>query len=162
MNKFHKVSMGEWKLACAKIGLDEKTAGKAYDSIELPARSTKSSAGYDFRSPFDFTVERGVNYLIPTGIKCEMDNDKVLMCYPRSSYGFKYGFRLTNTVGVIDSDYYNNKDNEGHIHLGFVAEKNMQINKGDKLFQAVFTKFYTTDNDDCDSERQGGMGSTGK
>ena len=161
MNKFHKVSMSEWKLACAKIGLDEKTAEKAYN-IELPTRSTKNSAGYDFKAPFSLTVRRGTNYIIPTGIKCEMDADKVLLCYPRSSYGFKYGFRLLNTVGVIDSDYYNNKSNEGHIHLGFVTDQDMVINRGDKLFQAVFTKFYTTNDDSTDGERSGGMGSTGK
>ena len=162
MNRFHKVSIDEWKFACSSIGIDEETAKKLYDGIELPARSTKNSAGYDFKAPFNIKVRRGINYIIPTGIKCEMDTDKVLLCYPRSSYGFKYGFRLLNTVGVIDSDYYNNKNNEGHIHLGFVTDKDMVINRGDKLFQAVITKFYTTDNDETDGERNGGMGSTGK
>ena len=40
---------------------------------------------------------------------------KVLQIYPRSSYGFKYKMSLSNTVGIIDKDYYNNPKNEGHI-----------------------------------------------
>ena len=165
MNKFHKVSFEEFKKATLKANLkiyDDSSIRKIYDEITLPTRSTKNSAGYDFRSPFSFLAEEGVNYLIPTGIKCEMDSDKVLMCYPRSSYGFKYGFRLDNTVGVIDSDYYNNADNEGHIFLSFTTGKDLFINQGDKLFQAIIAKFYIADGDDSSNERQGGMGSTGK
>ncbi len=87
MNKFHKVSFEEFKKATLKAkGLfSDESLRKIYDEITLPARSTKNSAGYDFRSPFSFLAEEGVNYLIPTGIKCEMESDKVLMCYPRSS-----------------------------------------------------------------------------
>ena len=39
--------------------------------------------------------------------------------YIRSSLGFKYNIRMCNQVGIIDADYYNNKDNEGHIFCMF-------------------------------------------
>lgn len=160
MNKFYKVSYEQFKKDVEKFD-NEIDVELIYKDLKLPSRSTKHSAGYDFVAPFTFKVEKNKKYVIPTGIKCEMSEDKVLLCFPRSSYGFKYGFRLLNTTGVIDSDYYNNTDNEGHIMLGFMTDEDMMIIKGSKLFQAVITKFYTTEDDDSTEDRKGGIGSTG-
>lgn len=168
MNRFEKVSLAQYKKDILSVferlgrSVNGLNIEQDYDELQLPTRSTKYSAGYDFRSPIDLIAYPNHEYLIPTGIKCEIDKNKVLLCYPRSSYGFKFGFNLSNTVGVIDSDYYNNLKNEGHIMVGFTVKKELHIKKGDKLFQAVFTRFYTVDYEETNlEERNGGIGSTG-
>lgn len=129
-----------------------------------PFRATKHSAGYDFISPVQTILKAHSNALIPTGIKVCMGDAEALMIYPRSSMGFK-GIRLANTVGIIDSDYYNNEDNEGHIFVKLVndSDEDYEINIGDKIVQGVFQKIMVTDDEsDIKNERTGGMGSTGK
>lgn len=160
MNKFYKVSYEQFKKDVEKFD-NEIDTELIYKDLKLPTRSTKHSAGYDFVAPFTFKVEKNKKYIIPTGIKCEMSEDKVLLCFSRSSYGFKYGFRLLNSTGIIDADFYNNSDNEGHIMLGFMTDEDMMIMKGSKLFQAVITKFYITEDDNSTEDRKGGIGSTG-
>ena len=98
-----------------------------YKDLILPKRATTGSAGYDFKSPVAFTLKPKDTIKMPTGIRCKMDEDIVLMIYPRSSLGFKYRLILDNTVGIIDSDYYNS-DNEGHIFIKFT-------NLGDKVLE---------------------------
>lgn len=135
-----------------------------YEDIILPKRATQGSAGYDFFSVMDFSLSPGTSIKIPTGIKVHLDEDKVLLCFPRSSLGFKYKLKLDNTIGVIDSDYIN-ADNEGHIWVSMtnMSPNNMlYIHKGDKIFQGIIMNFFTVDDDNADGIRTGGMGSTGK
>ena len=105
--KFEKVSITEF----LKCGSKE-----TFDGVILPRRATAGSAGYDFFSPVTFTLEPGETAKIATGVRVKLANGWVLMIYPRSSLGFKYRLTLNNTVGVIDSDYYN-AENEGHIFI---------------------------------------------
>lgn len=92
-----------------------------------------------------------------------MNKGEMLLLFPRSSLGFKYYCRLANTVGVIDSDYYNS-DNEGHIwvKLRNEGDKAMFIKSGEGICQGVFIPFLLTDNDSFDvgNVRNGGIGST--
>lgn len=134
------------------------------DVIKLPTRKTKGSAGYDFVCPFDVCLLPGQDVVIPTGIKCRMDDGWVLKVYPRSGLGFKYVCRLANTVGIIDADYYNNSDNEGHILIKIVNEgnKKMELHAGDSFAQGIFSEFGITTDDDADGSRVGGIGSTGR
>lgn len=135
-----------------------------YPKHQLPKRGSKNSAGYDFFSPINGIIPAHGTAKIPTGVKVYMQPDEVLMIYPRSSIGFKTNIRLSNTTGVIDSDYYNNPDNEGHMWIKFYNPTNedYHIFIGDKIAQGIFTKFLVTDDDDTDQERTGGLGSTGK
>lgn len=94
-----------------------------YDNIKIPTRATSGSAGYDFSSPFHFTLEAGETIKVPTGIKCKIDEGWVLQLYPRSGLGFKYRLQLNNTVGIIDSDYYGS-NNEGHIFAKITNDSN--------------------------------------
>lgn len=130
----------------------------------LPRRGTSHSAGYDFFSPVYAVIPPQTSVKIPTGVKAYMFGDEVLMIYPRSSMGFKTNIRLSNTVGVIDSDYYNNKDNEGHIWVKFFnpTDKPYTVEVGDKIAQGIFMRYLITDNDEAENERIGGIGSTGK
>lgn len=134
-----------------------------YDDIVLPKRATKSSAGYDFFAPFDFTLKAGESIKVPTGIRCKMDDDVVLFIVPRSSLGFKYRLQLDNTIGVIDSDYYYS-DNQGHIFVKITndsrLDKTLTVKKGEAFCQGIFVKYYLTVDDDTTTIRNGGLGST--
>lgn len=156
MRKFEKISFEQWK---KDIGEDKSF----YDSFELPRRHTKYSAGYDFVSPISFTLKPGEVKKVPTGVKIRMNSDEMLMLFVRSSMGFKHNVRLTNQVGVFESDYYNNKTNEGHAWMSLQnhGEEDFVVQVGDRIGQGVFSKFLTVDDEELiDNERSGGLGST--
>jgi len=126
---------------------------------------TKESAGYDFESLFNFILKPGEIKKFPLGVKANMNSSEVLLIVVRSSQGFKYNVRLCNQVGVIDRDYYNNPDNEGHmwIKLENHGDKDYVVKKGDKICQGIFIPFLTVDNEEnIDNVRTSGIGSTGR
>lgn len=140
----------------------EKVSG--YEYVNFPKRKTKQSAGYDIESAVNVVINPGETKLIPTGIKVYMDENEWLGIYIRSSLAIKYGLILANSVAVIDSDYYNNPDNEGHIMLPVrnVSKAVYNIRKGDRIAQGIFHQYYRVDGDKTDGSRIGGIGSTGK
>ena len=129
--------------------------------IPLPRRATAGSAGYDFVSPVEVTIPPDGTALIPTGIRAEMEQGWVLLLFPRSSLGFRHALRLSNTVGVIDSDYAYAK-NEGHImvKLRNPLSVPVTIGRGDRFCQGIFLPFGTAEEDEVLTERTGGFGST--
>lgn len=166
--KFEKVSYEQFKkdiyLYFGEFVYTEEEIKKIYDDIQLPRRATAGSAGYDFYMPFPTAYfDTHTSYIIPTGIKASIPRGYVLSLYPRSSYGYKYGMRLANTVGIIDSDYYNNPDNEGHITVKPKVDLPLNIKKGDRFVQGVFLAYALTI-DDCPitTDRLGGTGSSGQ
>jgi len=136
----------------------------SYEDVILPKRNTKYSAGYDFYSPISFTLKPGERKVIPTGIKVSMNENEYLAIYIRSSLGFKYDIRMCNQVGIIDADYYDNSETNGHIFVCLKNEgtKEVTINKGDRFVQGIFTPYLITDDDCATGIRKGGIGSTGK
>lgn len=139
----------------------EETVRTVYDGIRLPERATAGSAGYDFFLPADMTLKKGESIVIPTGIRARIEEGWVLNLYPRSGLGFKYGFCLANTVGIIDSDYYN-ADNEGHIMAKVsVTSDGLALAAGKAFMQGVFLPFGITVSDSAEGMRSGGFGSTG-
>lgn len=145
--KFYKVSEGQF-------------GREGYENIILPRRATAGSAGYDFIAPYDFTLDVGEEIIIDTGIRAKIADGWVLVILPRSGSGFKYGVRLANTAGVIDSDYFN-ADNEGHIKIKLVgATKPFNVKAGDAFAQGIFLPYGITEDDECVEERHGGFGST--
>lgn len=134
--------------------------------ILIPKRATKLSAGYDCYAPTDIYLEPGQDAKVPTGVKAYMQPGEVLMAFPRSGFGFKYYCRLANTVGIIDTDYYNNANNEGHIFVKIRNEGNkpMTIRQGEAMCQFIFLPFLLADGDNftVGNERNGGFGSTGE
>lgn len=136
-----------------------------YEAIRLPERATRGSAGYDFFAPFAFTLPPAATIKIPTGIRVKMDQDWVLKLYPRSGLGFKYRLQMNNTVGIIDSDYYDS-DNEGHIFIKMTNDSNegktVEVAKGTGFAQGIFLEYGITVDDDVESIRNGGFGSTTK
>lgn len=134
--------------------------------FSLPKRSTKNSAGYDFFNPERVEIppyKIGDNpVMVKTGVKAYMMDDEVLLLYNRSSNPKKKKLVIPNSVGVIDSDYYNNEDNEGEMAFTFynLSDETVVLEKGDKLGQGLFQKYLLTDDDSADGVRNGGFGST--
>lgn len=142
MRKFEKVSFEEY---------NKETNGTLsdYNNYNIPTRSTKNSAGYDFESIIDFTLKPNESLVVPLGIKVCMNSDEMLLIIIRSNVGFKYNVRLCNQVGVIDSDYYNNTKNEGHMFVRLKNEGNSDyvVKKGDRFCQGIFVKYLITDDE---------------
>lgn len=136
-----------------------------YDSLKLPVRATKGSAGYDFFMPVTVTLAPGETVKIPTGIRAEMAESYVLMLFPRSGLGFKYRLQLNNTVGIIDSDYFFS-DNEGHIFAKITNDSNegksVTLEVGTGFMQGIFLPYGVTTEDAVSETRNGGFGSTTK
>ena len=152
--KFYKVSEKEFSLS--------ETSAR-YDDIVLPKRATKGSAGYDFFATESFTLNPKETIKIATGVRAKIKEGWVLAIFPRSGLGFKYRLTLDNTVGIIDSDYYY-AQNEGHIFIKMtnLGDKPLTVEKGKAFSQGVFLPFGITVDDDCETERTGGLGSTDK
>ena len=147
--KFHKVSMQRF----------EKDWGTAFPGTG----ATKGSAGYDFFAPAAVSLKPRETIKIPTGIRAEIQEGWVLQLFPRSSLGFTYRLQFNNTVGIIDSDYFES-DNEGHIFIKMMNDstegKTVQIRKGDGFAQGIFLPFGICEDDDVQKQRNGGFGST--
>ena len=144
----------------------EIAKGFENEGINLPVRSTKNSAGYDIEAAEDITIpafklgQKPV--LVKTGLKAYMQSDEVLILANRSSNPGKKGLILANSIGVVDSDYYGNPDNDGHIMFAFFnfKDEDIEIKKGERIGQGMFQKYLVTDNDIAGGERTGGFGST--
>ena len=157
------------------------------DGIILPKRSTVNAAGYDFFACEDIIIPSSLKdliklgfttiiqryslelgkvepFLVKTGIKAYMEDDEVLVLANRSSNPKKLGLVLSNGVGIVDSDYYSNEDNDGEIAFAFynILPTPIKINKGDKIGQGIFMNFLKADEDSVSEMRKGGFGSTGK
>lgn len=134
--------------------------------VTLPTRKTIGSAGYDFRCPYSYTLNAGETVVFKTGVKACMNCNEVLYIYIRSSLGIKHKLALTNGTGIIDSDYYNNPDNEGEILIPITNNGNTpyEFTIGDRIAQGIFSTYLTVDGENTEElqERVGGVGSTGK
>ena len=133
--------------------------------INLPVRKTKFSAGYDVEAAEDVVIPAykfGTKpTLIPTGLKAYCAEDEYYMLVNRSS-GPKKGFVMANSIGIVDSDYYNNESNEGHFYFQYFnfSDIDLEVKKGDVIGQVIFQKYLTVDDDKAEGVRAGGFGST--
>jgi dUTP pyrophosphatase len=183
MRKFEKITFVQFEkdFSGEFPGTSSKEISSLYEKIKLPEAATNNSVGYDFFAYFDFKLKPGEEIKVPTGIKVNLDQSLILMTvdregislplavnewlgiYPRSGTGFKY-LRVANTVGVIDSDYYDNESNEGHIWVKIRNEshdKELAFKTGDGFCQGIISlALCTTYDSRLDKKRQGGMGST--
>ena len=172
--RFEKVSFEEYSKArlTMKPDITEEELRTEHDGIILPRRQTKYSAGYDFYIPYDLCINSYNATLFPTGVRWIRDGEEyadpnwppinlVLMCFPRSSLGFKYGTHLVNTAGIIDQDYCC-ADNEGHIFLKLynAGDRPVAVRAGEAVAQGVFLPFGLTVDDAADGARIAGFGST--
>ena len=151
-----------------KIRGFEVAKGFEEKGINLPIRKTKYSAGYDIEAAEDTIIpsfKKGMNpTLVKTGLKAYMRENEYLMLANRSSNPKKKGLILSNSVGIVDKDYYGNPDNDGHIMFAFynIKDEDVEIKKGDCIGQAIFMPFLVVDDDNANGIRTGGFGSTNK
>ena len=163
--RFYKVSFerfcADWSETFGEES--EERIRAIYDEIRLPVRATAGSAGYDFHLPLPIVLQPGETIKIPTAVRAEICEGWVLQIYPRSSLGFKYRLQLNNTVGIIDSDYFYS-DNEGHIFIKVINAsregKTVELQKGMSFPQGILLTYGITEDDDCETLRNGGFGST--
>lgn len=163
---FEKISIKQLKKDWEKLGWP-MTGENSLENAEItiPKRATAHSAGYDIFAPINIILHPNESITIPTGLKVHMPIGYFLMIVPRSGLGFKYQVGLANTVGIIDTDYYNNPDNEGHILVKLInhGDKDCPINAGKAFCQGIVMRYYALDNDHAAKEtRKGGIGSTDK
>ena len=153
--------------------------------INLPVRKTKNSVGYDIEAAedtiipsiwknifgnFSKFIKGDKEYLeikptlVKTGLKSYFGEDEVLMLANRSSNPGKKGLILANSLGIIESDYYENPDNDGHLMYAYYNffPVDITIKKHDTIGQAYFQNFLKVDNDNAEGIRTGGFGSTDK
>jgi len=173
MQKFQKISKRQWLKD--KYGFPTKegdgqferfwTPGieEEYQLLKLPLRSTERSGGYDIFSTQDFELLPNEEILMPLGFKIYLNDFRIFLVLPRSGSGFRFYARLANTIGVIDGDYADNEDNEGHcwIKLRNEGTKTWEVKSGRAIAQGIIFRFDTTDDDDARGKRKGGFGSTG-
>ena len=130
----------------------------------LPKRETAHAAGYDLKVAERTVIAPGDIKLVPTGIKAYMQDDEYLGVHIRSSIAVKKHISLVNNQGIIDADYYNNADNEGHIMLALLnmGTEPVALAKNERVAQGIFYKYLVADGDaDIDKAvRGGGFGST--
>ena len=144
-------------------GFEVVSAFEGHD-INLPKSKTSESAGYDIECAEAIVIDPKETVLIPTGLKAFMHYDEYLAIHVRSSMAIKRGLILVNSTGIIDSDYYNNEDNEGHIMIAMYNMTNepVALLKGERIAQGIFCKYLLTHDDDACGIRVGGIGSTGR
>ena len=134
-----------------------------FEDAKLPERKTQHSAGYDIACYEDTIIQPDCVVLVKTGLKCSMPNLTHGQLHLRSSIGIKYPVCLANGVGIIDEDYYNNEDNEGHIQVPIFnyGEKPITFEKGTTIAQLVIIPYAILDIDNVKKvTRKGGFGST--
>ena len=160
VGQFEKISIEQWRKDFGDN--NNHTYDYLLDDIPMPKRATVGSAGYDICTPYDVDLEPGEEANIPTGLKCKINNGWALFALPKSGLGFKYYTRLANTIGLIDEDYYNNENNEGHMWVKIRNEgsKPLHIDCGKGMCQMVFLPYGITYDDEAEGIREGGFGST--
>ena len=133
-----------------------------YPNAVIPYRATEHSAGYDFVASEVIYVRPHSISLIPTGIKCQLEPEYYLQLALRSSTPKKKGLMLANGIGIIDADYYNNSDNEGHIMFQVYnfTDDTVEIEAGERIGQGTILRYYITEDDNATGARCGGFGST--
>lgn len=135
-------------------------------AIRMPGRKTGCSAGYDIESAEAVELLPHKVTLVPTGLKAYMQNDEYLGLHVRSGFSIKNAISCINSQGIIDADYYNNPDNEGHIMVPLINHGDVivHIDKGMRIAQGIFYRYLTVDGDEAGTGavRGGGFGSTGE
>lgn len=131
---------------------------KLTDNATMPERATKGSAGYDISASETVTIQPGEIKLVHTGLAAQMEQDDVMLLIDRSSNPRKRGLVLSNSIGVIDHDYF---PNEFKGMFTNITDKPVTVEAGQRIMQAVFVKYGLVDDDNALGERTGGFGSTG-
>lgn len=137
---------------------------KYVGELEPPKRQTEGAAGIDlFNNAEDITLYAKSSRVFETGTFVEIPEGYVGLVFVRSSMGFKRDVTLSNSVGVIDSDYRG----EIKVKLYNHSCECYEIKRGERIAQLVIVPCFTGDynlvDELSDTKRgEGGFGSTGQ
>lgn len=135
--------------------------------MKAPEYATDGSAAVDLRAAIDegetLVIEPGQRMLVPTGVHIAPETKGVVaIVAARSGLAIKHGIALSNSIGVIDSDY------RGEICVGLInhGSESFKIERGDRIAQLMFmpvlnASFIVSDVLDDTERGAGGFGSTG-
>ena len=139
---------------------------KLHPNAVIPQRATPGSAGMDLVACIEEPVylPAGGRAMIPTGLAMAIPTAEwVGLVYARSGLAVRHGITLSNSVGVIDSDY------RGEIRVGLcnLGQEPYIIQPGERIAQLVISPVLlppVEEADELDSTERGtgGFGSTGK
>ncbi len=132
---------------------------------ELPAYSTKNSAGMDLRANLSepVVIKPLERKLIPTGLFIELPEGYEAQIRPRSGLALKKGITVLNTPGTIDADYRG----EIGVILINLSNEDFIVENGERICQMVISSHenvkWCTSSKLTETERgDGGFGHTGK
>jgi len=136
---------------------------KLHPDAILPTYATEGAACFDLHALHDASPDGHGVTLVRTGLSFEVPPGHVMRIYSRSGHGFKHGVRLSNCVGVIDSDY------RGEVMVSLTHDRFSQLNvfSGDRVAQAVIEpieRVTFAEADELSETARGaaGFGSTGR
>ncbi|BCP56293.1 deoxyuridine 5'-triphosphate nucleotidohydrolase [Kaistia sp. 32K] len=140
---------------------------KLHESAVLPHHATTGAACFDLVALGDGVPhpKDQHGWIFSTGLAFEIPFGYVMLVFSRSGHGFKEATRLSNCVGVIDSDYRG----ELKVALRFDASGDHRCAKlrdGDRIAQAMILPIpmvQLVEADELSSTERGagGFGSTG-
>lgn len=139
---------------------------RLHPDAKLPTYATDGSACMDLYAnvlPVDSVVEPEWSIRIGTGIAVEVPAGWALMIYSRSGDGFSRHLRLSNCVGVIDSDYRG----EIKVQLRNDGLLKQAFEHGDRIAQAMLVRAPRVQIEEVEkltetARGEGGFGSTGR
>ena len=137
---------------------------KLHSSAQEPTYGTDGAACFDLYSVSDTVVHTRDSTVIRTGLVFEIPEGYVMRVYSRSGHAFKHDVRLSNCVGVIDSDF------RGEVMVKLANDNNdiaLHVKAGDRIAQAEITPIirvgFKEVEELSDTKRgKAGFGSTGK
>lgn len=132
---------------------------------KLPFYATEGSAGMDLTACIeeDIVLKPLERVTVPTGIAIGLPGrDYGAFIFARSGLATKKGIALSNSVGVVDSDY------TGEIKIGLInlSSEEYTLTKGERIAQMVIlpvahAKIAVCEELDKTQRGSGGFGSTG-
>ena len=130
-----------------------------------PTKGSTFAAGYDLYADTTQDIEIQPGDVVPfyAGIALEIPDGYFGAIYPRSGLATKYGLRLPNCVGIIDSDY---RGNIG-VPLRNDSDRAVTVVAHERIAQIVIQKcpevlFYESDELTETDRGAGGFGSSGR
>lgn len=112
----------------------------------FPAYASEGAACFDLRAllPDDEVAFPDPNIRIRTGLSFKIPDGYVMLIFSRSGHGFTFSTRLSNCVGVIDSDY------TGEVLVKLVkddydpdarTQPMLRIRRGDRIAQGILIPY---------------------
>ncbi|HHZ06815.1 MAG TPA: dUTP diphosphatase [Clostridiales bacterium] len=146
--------------------MNELKVKRLNKKASLPTRATNGSAGMDLYACIEqpVIIKPGDLVKIPTGIAVQLPSkDMGAFIFPRSGLAVKHGITLSNSVGVVDSDY------RGEICVGLcnVGGESYTVKPQERIAQMVVMPVYVMSVTEAEvldntARGEGGFGSTGK